>query len=495
MPPRNNSISPLKALLIFGFLYVLITLWRSHSNIHVNDSMYQEVIDKLVTELPQLEEHPFQPTTTTPINTKLPPPKQEDKENPPQFAPAVNTTINRTFESVNKTVAYTALPATKAPTDPCHTEIPRGLPYDATKGVVEGIVDFERQENVVFATKIHGTDDQVVQVIQCICLFTQAYNRKVNYDIVIFSTLPISEERQKEIRGVAAPAKVTVVVDEQTLQEQLHDMSEEQVQTLINRCDNVNSTDQFEWGHRCHDIGSWMPLAYTWMSEFRSKQIWSQKSLAEYKYMLWMDSDAFCRKEWEQDPVSFMIRNDLVMLAANFPTGSIKYELPEVHKIIRDVYGKALCAVTRDREGKTFSDSIVETWDENVDPKKVCRQNKIPLIHGFMHITNLDFYRSDVNMRFYDQYIGDGKFRRSRDDQGAVTIPAAVLEPKRTWDMRANGIALEVAHNSRVDGKYFFKCGGFRKWWKREKVAHRSGRSEGVGENLMKCDYTILANE
>ena len=410
----------------------------------------------------------------------------------------------------------TAAPVAPLPITPAHIQkwqldrkrkISRGMqgcevkpnytprPYEATNGKVEGIVDFERQEGVVFVTKIHGLDNQILQVIQCLCLFTQAYNRKVNYDIVIFSTLPISEDWQKQIREVAAPAKVTVVVDEQTLQEQLHDMSEEQVQTLINRCDNVNSTDQFEWGHRCHDIGSWMPLAYTWMSEFRSKQIWSQKSLAEYKYMLWMDSDAFCRKEWEQDPVSFMIRNDLVMLAANFPTGSIKYELPEVHKIIRDVYGKALCAVTRDREGKTFSDSIVETWDENVDPKKVCRQNKIPLIHGFMHITNLDFYRSDVNMRFYDQYIGDGKFRRSRDDQGAVTIPAAVLEPKRTWDMRANGIALEVAHNSRVDGKYFFKCGGFRKWWKREKVAHRSGRSEGVGENLMKCDYTILANE
>merc|ERR1712127_848702 len=122
------------------------------------------------------------------------------------------------------------------------------------------------------------------------------------------------------------------------------------------------------------------------MSEFRSKQIWSQKVLAGYKYMLWMDSDAFCMKEWEQDPVAFMIRNDLVMLYQNFPQGDMSSELPQIHQIIRNAYGKSLCGITVDREGKSFSDSIVETWNENVDPKNICEEKRIPLIHGFMHI-------------------------------------------------------------------------------------------------------------
>jgi len=321
----------------------------------------------------------------------------------------------------------------------CKVEVkidPKHQKYEATKGAIEGIVDFERQEGVVFATKIHGLDSQFVQMIQCICLFTQAYNRKVNYDIIIFSTLPISEEWQKQIREVAGQAKVIVVVDEKTLEQQLRELSEEQLQALIQRCDGVESIDQFEWGHRCHDMSSWMPLAYTWMSEFRSKQIWRQEVLSNYQYMLWMDSDAFCTKEWKQDPVAFMIRNDLVMLYANFPKGALRHELPEIHQIIRDVYGKSLCGVTMDKEGKTFSNTVVEDWNENVDQNKICREKRILMIHGFMHVTNLDFYRKDVNTKFYDQYIGDGKFRRTRDDQGAVTIPAAVLAPERTWSMR-----------------------------------------------------------
>jgi len=61
------------------------------------------------------------------------------------------------------------------------------------------------------------------------CLFTQAYNQKVNYDILVFSMLPISEEFLKQICEVVAPAKVIVAVDEWTLEEQLHYLSMEQL--------------------------------------------------------------------------------------------------------------------------------------------------------------------------------------------------------------------------------------------------------------------------
>jgi len=296
----------------------------------------------------------------------------------------------------------------------------------------------------------------------------------------------------------------------------LHELSEEQLQALVQRCDDVESIDQLTWGHRCHDIGSRMPLAYTWMSEFRSKQIWSKEVLSTYKYMLWMDSDAFCTKEWEQDPVAFMIRNDLVMLYGNFPKGRVKFELPEIHQIIRDVYGKSLCGVTVDKERKTFSNTVVEDWNENIDQNEICEEKKIPMIHGFMHVTNLDFYREEVNMKFYDQYIGDGKFRRSRDDQGAVTIPAAVLAPERTWSMRDNGIVLEVAHNLEIDGRERmngrsvevtkdkkFLCGGFRKRWRRlekewnllDQEKHFVARDKVIDANMIKCEGLVKSAE
>jgi hypothetical protein len=48
--------------------------------------------------------------------------------------------------------------------------------------------------------------------------------------------------------------------------------------------------------------------------------------------------------------------------------------------------------------------------------------------------------------------------------RAAVTIPAAILAPHRTRDMRLSGIRLNVFHNMKMDGKE--RAGGFKRYWK-----------------------------
>ena len=82
-----------------------------------------------------------------------------------------------------------------------------------------------------------------------------------------------------------------------------------------------------------------------------------------------------------------------------------------------------------------------------------------------MHITNLDFFRSEPVMKWSKILIGDTKFSRQYDDQLAVTAPAAVLAPDRTAELRRGaGIQLNIFHNFKMDGKV--QVGGFRRWWR-----------------------------
>lgn len=90
----------------------------------------------------------------------------------------------------------------------------------------------------------------------------------------------------------------------------------------------------------------------------------------------------------------------------------------------------------------------------------------IPNIHGFFHVTDLDFYRSTENLRWYDILIGDTKFSRRWDDQLAVTVPAAMRAPQLSWEMEAIGVKNDVWHNQMFDGKYRWRGGGYQAWWK-----------------------------
>jgi hypothetical protein len=167
--------------------------------------------------------------------------------------------------------------------------------------------------------------------------------------------------------------------------------------------------------------------------------------------MLWYDSDAMATRVWEQDPVAVMIRNDLAMFFDHFPQGETKGQ--EVQDKIKHAYNDTLCSL-RMKKGHLVKGG------GNCDA--------VPQIRGFFHITNLDFYRSPENLRWYDILIGDNKFSRKWDDQLAVTVPAAMRAANRSWEMGANGVKLDVWHNGELDGKRRWKGGGYLKWWKKE---------------------------
>jgi hypothetical protein len=93
---------------------------------------------------------------------------------------------------------------------------------------------------------------------------------------------------------------------------------------------------------------------------------------------------------------------------------------------------------------------------------------RIGLVHGFMHITNLDFYRNATNLRFLELLVGDHRFSRQADDQLAVTAPVALVAPERAWDMRRNGLNLGIHHNGQLDGKEKNTVQGYNVFWEKE---------------------------
>jgi hypothetical protein len=316
------------------------------------------------------------------------------------------------------------------------------------------IRDFEAQPRVVIATKIHGPP-HIPQLKQSLCLLMAAYNNRPVYDIVVFTTLPVTKIDEMHLKEIVHPAHLTMETDHKTLSQHINDLEPEQKRILYERC-NRTYDDPIYWETRACEVGggACMPLAYSWQSEFRAKHIWKHSALAKYKYMLWYDSDAMATKVWEQDPITVMIRNDLAMFFDHFPQGKTRGQ--EVQEKIMKAYNSTLCGLRLGREGHL----VVKGGDTNC--------GAVPQIHGFFHITNLDFYRSPENLRWYDILIGDTKFSRKWDDQLAVTVPAAMRAPHRSWEMGANGVKLDVWHNGELDGQRKWKGGGYLKWWKKE---------------------------
>lgn len=311
--------------------------------------------------------------------------------------------------------------------------------------------------NVVIAMKIHD-EAFMPEVKQSLCLLDVAYNSRFNYDIVIFHTIPINESHILEVQQIVSPANVTFVLDDMTFEEQIANMTLEQQETLVNRCNEVNTTADLSWRTRCRDDRFVMPIAYCWMSEFRSKQIWVQEVLRPYKYMLWWDSDSFATMVWKQDPIEYMIQNDLVLLMGNYAQGITRGNTGVQQKLLK-VYNKTLCSAELVANG--VLNATYGTAEE-------CGRNHVKQVHGFFHITNLDFYRLPQNLYWYDVQIGDNKFSRVWDDQLAVMVPAVMLAPERTAEMERVGIDLDVFHNGFLMGKRKWRGGGYLAFWRTE---------------------------
>ena len=320
------------------------------------------------------------------------------------------------------------------------------------------IQDFVRHEKVVIAMKIHGKTF-LPEVKQALCLLHAAYNSRVLYDIVIFHTTPLPEADMAVVQAIVHPAKVTFVMDEKSLEQQIEDMTPEQREKLVARCNDANTTADLSWHTRCVDGKTVMPIAYCWMSEFRSKQIWRQKVLEPYKYMLWWDSDNFATMVWQQDPIDYMVREDLVLLMGNYGQGTTRGG-SGVQKKLYQVYNKTLCKSKIVENGRLHA-----TYGTT---EQECGGRDVKQVHGFFHITNLDFYRLPINLHWFDVHIGDNKFSRQWDDQLAVMVPPVMLAPERAVEMEDVGIRPDIMHNMYTMGKRKWKGGAYLAFWERE---------------------------
>ena len=317
------------------------------------------------------------------------------------------------------------------------------------------VVDFERQDGVVIVTKLHG-DPHVAMLEQSLCLLHYAYNHRVLYDIVVFSTLPISHASIERVKKLVAPANITFVVDNQGLQEEVNALDEVRKGRLLRRC-NVTSVDEMDWYMYCMEKSkgykkSMERIAYAWQAEFRALHIWNHPAILKYNYMLWLDTDSFCTKPWSRDPIAYMIRNRYSILFDHFPAGySDGAEFQD--RFVR-AFNRTICRVSMNGDG------TLKSTGGNDHP---CPKTHVGQIHGFFHITDLSFYRSEAVARWTRILIGKAKFSRRFDDQIAVTAPAAILAPNKSRELEMAGLKLDVFHNYRLDGKY--AVGGFVKWW------------------------------
>lgn len=311
---------------------------------------------------------------------------------------------------------------------------------------------FVRHDNVVIVTKIHGSH-QWFLAEQSLCLLHYAYNHRVLYDIIIFTAEPIPENDVKDLQTVLAPAKLTVVRDNKGLHEEISDLSSKKLEVFKQFC-NITTTKELEeldWWSYC----SGHRLNYNWQAEFRGKRIWHHPSISQYKTMFWIDTDGFPTKPWDGDPVDYFIKNDGVIMFQGFK-GKAK---PWIQERLVEGFNATICSLKVSEETGNV-ESAIRFGAENP-----CG-NSIPDIHGFMHITNLDFYRSPAVTKGLEAIFGDCFLCREPDDQFAVTAPAAILAPERSFQMRGKGYRLDVFHNMHMDGFEKSKPSGFIKRWK-----------------------------
>jgi hypothetical protein len=354
---------------------------------------------------------------------------------------------------------------------------PPPLNWTRVIGLEQPFKPFHRYDGVVVATKVHSSMD-MQRLKQMLCLFTAAYNRHVNYDVVVFSTLPWRRWQLEELQSVAPQTKITVIRDSAPLKDQLAAMLPDEEEFLRRRC-SVGDGEDLTWSHYCTEPDYYhaSPLGYAWQAEFRSYKIWKTAALAPYRYMLWIDADSYCTGAWSRDPIQVMFENNLVLLLDNFPAGYARN--PRLNEKLLEVYNRTLCSLTLDAEGFTVK--------ECNGPDQV---PAVGLVHGMMHVTSLDFFRSETNLRYLELHVKDHRFSREWDDQLAVTFPAALQAPERVRDMRMSGFHLGIHHNGYLDGKDWNEKYGVMFWeyWTNE------GRDRWeVGREM--CDALVLFND
>ena len=286
-------------------------------------------------------------------------------------------------------------------------KMPEELPPITTVQSRSKIVDFERQEGVVIAVKIHGHDKNIVQLKQSLCLLQAAYNHKLNYPVVVFVTDPMTDEDVDHLKAIVNPARLDVYIDSKPLPEKiLALLPTNQREALFEACNSRNVSSYF-WKRKC-GTDQWV-MGYNWQAEFRSIQIWTHPALAKYRYMLWFDSDALPTEEWTTDPVATFIRNDLVILFDNMQFASGGGYAP----VEKRAFGRKACKIR-------ISETPGGMWEQM---SKCGEGVRVGSVHGFFHITNLDWYRQPGVLQWMHVMFDNHTLTNVANDQIAVTIP------------------------------------------------------------------------
>jgi hypothetical protein len=316
---------------------------------------------------------------------------------------------------------------------------------------------FARYDGVVIATKVLWSDYLVEQLKPWLCLLSHAYNDKMNYDIVIFTTIPWDDKDIAKLQKIAAPANLTVAVEGPPLEEQLAAMSKEELQILRKRCGaNETISEKLTWYHYCKEPGSKEVnnLGYAWQAEFRSYHIWNHPAVLKYKYMIWLDSDAYIGREWDIDPIQAMVENDLTVLYAGWPYGRIHHNDVLREKLIHS-YNTSICDVQESSDSAGGKHIYAKVCNNGLNIKQLA---------GNHHITNMEVFRKDVHQHFLKNFTGDYRFSRMYDDQIAVTIVGLMeqymvnnyteVPAKYTvWHERTNGMLLKISHHGMYDAE------------------------------------------
>ena len=322
-----------------------------------------------------------------------------------------------------------------------------------TNSTTAEFTEFTHHEGAVIVTKVHGPH-QLPLLKQSMCLLHQAYNKNVRYDILVFTTIPIQENDPLlvDLRTIIAPVELKVILDNDGIVNEIHKLSPTRRRKFLSRC-NVTSPEEITWDSECYeeDVGM-TKIRYNWQAEFRSWHIWHHEALRPYRYMMWIDTDAFCTAEWDRDPMAIAMNHEMVIYFDNYPQGRAKVAQPRV----KEAFGNYLCSAHKLSNGPMVS--LVN---------KECKGSQLWTIHGFHHITNLDFFRQDQVMHWAETMIGDCFLCRRFDDQLAVTVPSMILAPERSWDMYKSGVQSNIFHNHKLDGKRNKKAGGFLNYWKK----------------------------
>jgi hypothetical protein len=334
-------------------------------------------------------------------------------------------------------------------------EVMTNFEFGMNNNATAEISEFTRQEGVVIVTKVHGPH-HLALLKQSMCLLHQAYNKKVKYDIVVFTTVPITENEKLlvDIRAMISPVQLQVVLDNDGIVNEINKLSPLRRQNFLNRC-NVTSPEEITWDSECYEEGQGVGrISYNWQAEFRSWHIWRHEGLRKYRYMMWIDTDAFCTQVWDRDPIAIAMKNRMVIYFNNYPQGRAK----AAQSRVKEAFGKFICYARKSSNGQLIS---------MVSEDEECKGAQLWTIHGFNHITDLDFFRQKQVIQWAEIMIGDGFLCRTFDDQLAVTVPSVILAPERSWDMYKSGVQLKLYHNNLIDGKRKRKAGGFHTYWKK----------------------------